>query len=55
MEFKDKLLSSHFTLDENIEIFESVQQKRAEALKVFEQKGFPSKKRSRGSTPHFKD
>ena len=44
MEFREKLLSSHFTLDENIEIFESVQQKRAEALKVFEQKGFPSKR-----------
>ena len=44
MEFKEKLLSSHFTLDENIEIFESVQQIRAEALKVFEKKGFPSKK-----------
>ena len=38
MEFKEKLLSSHFTLDENIEIFESVQQIRAEALKVFEKK-----------------
>jgi Fe-S cluster assembly protein SufD len=44
MEFKEKLLSSHFALDENIEIFESVQQIRAEALKVFEKKGFPSKK-----------
>ena len=44
MEFKEKLLSSHFTLDENIEIFESVQQKRGEALKVFEEKGFPTKK-----------
>jgi len=44
MEFKEKLLSSHFTLDENIEIFESVQQKRTQALKIFEEKGFPSKK-----------
>jgi len=44
MEFKEKLLSSHFTLDENIEIFESVQQKRLKALKIFEEKGFPTKK-----------
>ena len=44
MEFKEKLVSSHLAFEDGMEFPETVQQVRANALKVFEAKGFPSKK-----------
>ncbi|MDA9892408.1 Fe-S cluster assembly protein SufD [Flavobacteriaceae bacterium] len=44
MEFKEKLVSSHLAFEDGMEFPETVQQVRANALKVFEVKGFPSKK-----------
>ena len=44
MEFKEKLLSSHLAFEEDLNLNDSVHKTRASALKVFEDKGFPSKK-----------
>jgi Fe-S cluster assembly protein SufD len=44
MEFKEKLLSSHLAFEEDLDLNDSVHKTRASALKVFEDKGFPSKK-----------
>ena len=44
MEFKEKLISSHLAFEEDFNLNDSVHQVRAAALKVFEEKGFPSKK-----------
>ena len=44
MEFKEKLISSHLAFEEDLYQNDSVSQARASALKVFEEKGFPSKK-----------
>ncbi len=44
MDFKEKLLSSQFAIDQDFNISEAIQQTRSSALKTFEAKGFPSKK-----------
>ena len=44
MEFKEKLISSHLAFEEDLDLTDSVHQTRAQALKIFEEKGFPSKK-----------
>ena len=44
MEFKEKLISSHLAFEDGLDLPETVHQLRATALKVFEEKGFPSKK-----------
>jgi Fe-S cluster assembly protein SufD len=44
MEFKEKLISSHLAFEEDLYQNDHVAQARASALKVFEEKGFPSKK-----------
>ena len=44
MEFKEKLISSHLAFEEDLDLTDSVHQTRANALKVFEEKGFPTKK-----------
>jgi len=44
MEFKEKLISSHLAFEEDLYQNDRVAQARASALKVFEEKGFPSKK-----------
>ena len=44
MEFKEKLISSHLAFEEDLYQNDRVTQARASALKVFEEKGFPSKK-----------
>ena len=44
MEFKEKLISSHLAFEEELELFDTVHETRANALKVFEKKGFPSKR-----------
>ena len=44
MEFKEKLLSSHLAFEEDLNLNDSVHKTRASALKIFEDKGFPSKK-----------
>ena len=44
MEFKEKLISSHLAFEEDLYQNDSISQARATALKVFEEKGFPSKK-----------
>jgi len=44
MEFKDKLLTSYLAFEEGMDLSDSVHETRARALKVFEDKGFPSKR-----------
>ena len=44
MEFKEKLISSHLAFEEDLDLNDSIYETRATALKVFEEKGFPSKK-----------
>ena len=44
MEFKEKLISSHLAFEEDLNASDNVYQERSNALKVFEEKGFPSKK-----------
>ena len=44
MEFKEKLISSHLAFEEDLDLTDSVHETRAQALKIFEEKGFPSKK-----------
>ena len=44
MELKDKLLDSHLAFEEESEVNETIQGFRTRALKVFEKKGFPTKK-----------
>ena len=44
MEFKEKLISSHLAFEEDLDLTDSVHDTRAQALKIFEEKGFPSKK-----------
>jgi len=44
MEFKEKLISSHLAFEEDLNLDDSVHETRASALKVFEEKGFPSKR-----------
>ena len=44
MEFKEKLISSYLAFEEDLDLTDTVHETRANALKVFEEKGFPSKK-----------
>jgi len=44
MEFKEKLLSSYLAFEDGLDLTDSVHQTRANALKIFEQKGFPTKR-----------
>ena len=44
MEFKEKLISSYLAFEEDLDLTDSVHDTRAHALKIFEEKGFPSKK-----------
>jgi len=44
MEFKEKLISSYLAFEEDLDLTDSVHYTRAQALKIFEEKGFPSKK-----------
>ncbi len=44
MELKDKLISSFWGLDNSIEVSDHIHDMRGDAIKVFEQSGFPSKK-----------
>ncbi len=44
MEFKEKLLSSYLAFEEGLDLSDSVHKTRAKALKIFEEKGFPTKK-----------
>ena len=44
MEFKEKLISYYLAFEEDLDLSDSVHDTRAEALKVFEEKGFPTKR-----------
>jgi len=44
MELKEKLLDSHFAFEEQSEVNEAIQGYRTRALRVFEKKGFPTRK-----------
>ncbi|MDA9597248.1 Fe-S cluster assembly protein SufD [Flavobacteriaceae bacterium] len=44
MEFKEKLLASHLAFEEGIDLLDPVHQTRLDSLKVFEKKGFPTRK-----------
>jgi len=44
MEFKEKLISSYLAFEEDLDLSDSVHDTRAAALKVFEEKGFPTKR-----------
>ena len=44
MELKEKLLDSHFAFEEQSEVNDTIHDYRSKALKVFEKKGFPTKK-----------
>ncbi len=44
MEFKEKLISSHLAFEEDLDLTDNVHQTRANALKIFEEKGFPTRK-----------
>ena len=44
MELKEKLLDSHLAFEEQSEVNETIQNFRSKALRIFEEKGFPTKK-----------
>ena len=44
MEFKEKLISSYLAFEDGLDLTDSVHETRARALRVFEDKGFPTKK-----------
>ena len=44
MELKEKLLDSHLAFEEQSEVNEIVQNHRSRALRIFQEKGFPTKK-----------
>ena len=44
MELKEKLLDSHLAFEEQSEVNEIVQNQRSNALRIFQKKGFPTKK-----------
>ena len=44
MELKEKLLDSHLAFEEQSEVNEIVQNQRSSALRIFQEKGFPTKK-----------
>ena len=51
MELKDKLVSSFMIFENQVDIDSSVHDIRSEAIKTFEEKGFPSKRMRHGSIP----
>lgn len=44
MEFQEKLLASHIAFEEQVDLDDPVHKKRVEALKIFERKGFPTRR-----------
>ena len=44
MEFKEKLISSYLAFEDGLDLTDTVHETRARALKIFEDKGFPTKK-----------
>ena len=44
MEFKEKLISSYLAFEDGLDLTDTVHETRARALKVFEDKGYPTKK-----------
>ena len=44
MEFKEKLISSYLAFEDGLDLTDKVHETRARALKIFEDKGFPTKK-----------
>ena len=44
MEFKEKLISSYLAFEEGLDLTDTVHETSANALKIFEEKGFPTKK-----------
>ncbi len=44
MEFKEKLISSYLAFEDGLDLTDTVHETRARALRVFEDKGFPTKK-----------
>lgn len=44
MELKENILSSFIAFEQNVDVDKPLHQKRAEALKMFDQQGFPTKK-----------
>ncbi|MGB0528077.1 MAG: Fe-S cluster assembly protein SufD, partial [Flavobacteriaceae bacterium] len=44
MELKENILSSFIAFEQNVDVNKPLHQKRAEALKMFDQQGFPTKK-----------
>ena len=44
MDLKDKLVSSFMAFENNVDVEHPVHDIRSEAIKNFEEKGFPSKK-----------
>ena len=44
MEFKEKLISSYLAFEDGLDLTDTVHETRAHALRVFEDKGFPTKK-----------
>ncbi len=49
MELKEKLLSSFMAFEEQIDVHSELHNLRIEAIKNFENKGFPTKKRNLGN------
>ena len=44
LELKEKLLSSYIAFEERVDLTDSFHKVRTDALKIFENKGFPSRK-----------
>ena len=44
MEFKEKLISSYLAFEEGLDLTDTVHETRANALKIFEEQGFPTKR-----------
>ena len=44
LELKEKLLSSYIAFEESVDLSDSFHKIRTDALKVFEKKGFPTRK-----------
>lgn len=49
MELKEKLLSSFMAFEERIDVHSELHDVRTNAIKNFESKGFPTKKRKLGN------
>jgi Fe-S cluster assembly protein SufD len=51
MELKEKLISSFMAFEERIDVHAELHDVRTAAIKNFENKGFPTKKKKLGNTP----